>query len=177
MGAVVVKKLLSFLLTAALVLSFLPLGLLDMTASAATSGTTGECTWSLDGTVLTISGNGATRGYFDSVGPWGSGITEVIIENGVTGIGPYAFSHCSDLAKIVIPDSVVRIGYGAFNGTAYYNEPSNWEDGILYIGKHLICAKQSLSGDVTVKKARWLLPAEPSICAIKLNRSIFPTVW
>ena len=130
MGAVVVKKLLSFLLTAALVLSFLPLGLLDMTASAATSGTTGECTWSLDGTVLTISGNGVTRGYFDSVGPWGSDITEVIIENGVTGIGPYAFAYCSDLAKIVIPDSVVRIGYGAFNGTAYYNEPSNWEDGI-----------------------------------------------
>lgn len=67
MGVVVVKKLLSFLLTAALVLSFLPLGLLGMTASAATSGTTGECTWSLDGTVLTISGNGATSGYFDSV--------------------------------------------------------------------------------------------------------------
>ena len=174
MGVIVVKKLLSFLLTAALVLSFLPLGLLDMTASAATSGTTGECTWSLDGTVLTISGNGVTRGYFDSVGPWGSGITEVIIENGVTGIGPYAFSHCSDLAKIVIPDSVVRIGYGAFNGTAYYNEPSNWEDGILYIGKHLICTKQSLSGDVTVKKGTLTIASRAFYMCYKIESINFP---
>ena len=37
--------------------------LFSITASAATTGTTGDCTWSLDGTVLTISGNGAMGNY------------------------------------------------------------------------------------------------------------------
>lgn len=53
------KKLLSFLLSVMLILSVVPMGLFSITASAATSGKTGDCTWSLDGTVLTISGNGA----------------------------------------------------------------------------------------------------------------------
>ena len=117
MGVVVVKKLLSFLLTAALVLSFLPLGLLDMTASAATSGTTGECTWSLDGTVLTISGNGKTGSYNNSRydHPWGTDITEVIIEPGVTKLGDQIFSYCKKLKKVSISNTVEIIGEYTFS--------------------------------------------------------------
>ena len=41
-------------------------------------------------------------------------ITELIIPNGVTSIGNYAFYSCTLLTSVVIPDSVTSIGEGAF---------------------------------------------------------------
>ena len=73
-------------------------------------GTSGDCNWSLDGTVLTISGNGSMDNYQSHYVPWGREITEVILENGVTSIGNYAFYECKSLEKINIPESVTRIG-------------------------------------------------------------------
>ncbi len=85
--------------------------------AAATSGTTGSCTWTLDGTVLTISGNGSMENYYDSSpSPWGTSITEVKIEPGVISIGEHAFSGCTGLTGVTIPDSVTSIGDKAFYG-------------------------------------------------------------
>lgn len=111
------KKLLSLALSLMLILSAVPMGLFSITASAetATSGTTGDCTWTLDGTVLTISGSGSMENYtYSNSLPRGNSITEVIIKTGVAGIGDYAFSGCSGLARIKIPDSVMSIGNGTF---------------------------------------------------------------
>lgn len=83
-------------------------------AATATSGTTGSCTWTLDGTVLTISGNGPMDESAYDTGPWGRKITEVIIEDGVTSIGKYAFYLCTQLTAVTIPDSVTNIGTKAF---------------------------------------------------------------
>ena len=69
----------------------------------------------------------------------------------VTSIGDSAFYGCSSLTSITIPDSVTSIGYDAFYGTAYYNNESNWVDGVLYIGKHLIKAKDTISGEYVIK--------------------------
>lgn len=135
------KKLLSILLTVMLVVSVLPSGLLSATASAATTesveinsvsavdipatvsettqtgGTTGNCTWKLEGTKLTISGNGRMGDYsYPDVAPWGTDITEVVIENGVTSIGKDAFRECTGLASVTIPNGVTRIGNSAFDG-------------------------------------------------------------
>ena len=41
-------------------------------------------------------------------------IEEVIIPPTITGIGGYAFSGCSKLSKVYIPDSVKELGYGVF---------------------------------------------------------------
>ncbi|GEM_PF-2224199 len=91
---------------------------IDASATGATSGTTGECTWTLDGTVLTISGNGKMKDYdyWDAPAPWGTDITEVILKDGVTSIGGYAFSGCEELTSITIPDSVTSIGEYVFYG-------------------------------------------------------------
>ena len=43
-----------------------------------------------------------------------SGLTSVTIPNSVTSIGSYAFDGCSGLTSVTIPDSVTNIGYPAF---------------------------------------------------------------
>ena len=113
------KKFLSVILTICLVIAMVPMGAFSITASAetATSGTTGDCTWTLDGTVLTISGNGKMYNYaYLDKSPWRTDITEVIIKDGVTSIGSSAFDGCSSLTSVTIPDSVTSIGGSAFYG-------------------------------------------------------------
>ena len=76
-------------------------------------------TWKLyaDGT-LNISGKGAMKDYsYDSnQSPVynNSNVKKVVIEDGVTSIGAYAFYECSSLTSITIPDGVTSIGISAF---------------------------------------------------------------
>ncbi len=105
---------------AVIVAFVLALGLVvPFTVSAgAASGTTGDCTWTLDDNgVLTISGNGAMADY-DDWGPWGIDITEIIIEDGVTYIGAYAFAECGGLRSVTIGNGVTTIGRSAFDACA-----------------------------------------------------------
>ena len=82
------------------------------------SGTTGSCTWSLSGTVLTISGNGRMKDYNVSYGtktPWGTNITQVIVNYGVTYIGEDAFYGCENLTEVHLADgTLTEIGESAF---------------------------------------------------------------
>ena len=118
------KRLLSILLAAVMVLTMLPLGLVD-TAWAAETVSSGTCgknvNWTLtgDGT-LTISGTGAMAdyGYSDNRAPWygaRSQVKTVIIKNGVTSIGNDAFYDCKALTSATIPNSVTSIGDDAFS--------------------------------------------------------------
>lgn len=47
---------------------------------------------------------------------WREDITDVVVTDGVTKIGDFAFADCFHLKSIVIPDSVTKIGEGAFEG-------------------------------------------------------------
>ncbi|MDE6201519.1 MAG: leucine-rich repeat domain-containing protein [Clostridiales bacterium] len=73
-----------------------------------------------------------------------SSLTSIEIPNGVTSIGTEVFYNCSSLMSINISDSVTSIGEWAFVGTFYFNDISNWEDGSLYIGNHLIKANSNV---------------------------------
>ena len=113
------KKLLSIVLVLSMLCAFMP-----VIASAATSGSCGangdNVTWTLDdeGT-LTISGEGDMWDYSSYYScPWynsQSSITKVVIEQGVTSIGSYAFRFCDGLTSVTIPDSVTNIGNYAFS--------------------------------------------------------------
>lgn len=113
------KKILITFITLAMLLSVLPS--MAVSAESTTCGISGDCEWRLDGTVLTISGNGAMGDY--NVGdeggfvtaPWGRGITEIVIEDGVTYIGKFAFIYNQDLKKVTLPSSVQNIGKFAFS--------------------------------------------------------------
>ena len=89
-------------------------------AAEVASGSCGESvTWALDDTgILTVSGSGAMADYASpSASPWYSqreSIKTIIVEDGVTSIGFYAFYYCSSLTNLTIPDSVTSIGDWAF---------------------------------------------------------------
>ena len=70
----------------------------------------------------------------------------------VVAIGNDAFSEMSELTSVTIPDSVISIGEAAFEGTKLLDDPKNWENDILYIGKHLIATKHEISGKHTIRE-------------------------
>ena len=77
-------------------------------------------TWTLDEDgVLTISGTGAMAdfedAYFMGDYPWGSNLKRIVIEEGVTRIGVYAFANQRQVTEVSIPASVTAIGDYAFD--------------------------------------------------------------
>jgi len=85
------------------------------------SGTCGDAlTWTLDEEGnLTISGTGEMSNYGFNNRPWEvflESITSVVIEEGVTSIGNYAFRDCTNLTSITLPEGLIAIGGWAFDG-------------------------------------------------------------
>ncbi|GHT02240.1 hypothetical protein AGMMS49525_05420 [Bacteroidia bacterium] len=73
-------------------------------------------TATLNGGTLTVSGSGNMADYSSGTAPWyGSrtAIAAVIIDNGITSIGNYAFEDCP-MTIVIIPNSVSAIGTEAF---------------------------------------------------------------
>ncbi|MDD6645728.1 MAG: leucine-rich repeat protein [Oscillospiraceae bacterium] len=84
------------------------------------SGVTGDCIWTyyVSTNTLAVSGKGKMTDYeWEGECPWykfNDKIKKVVIENGVSNIGNYAFSDCTSLTGVTIGDSVTRIGNQAF---------------------------------------------------------------
>lgn len=88
-------------------------------------------------------------------------IESVQIPDTVTSIGKDAFKNCTSLKTINIPTSVSYIGKDAFTNTAYYNDPANWLDNILYIDTFLIVARiDQVSENVRVKDGTTLIAVD-----------------
>ncbi len=111
------KRLLALLLTFASILALLifPVGAANVVAS-------GECgenvRWSLtyDGQ-LTITGTGPMTNYGEEDYPWldsDPAVTSIVIGEGVTTVGDYAFAGCVDLKSVTLPESLRYIGGGSF---------------------------------------------------------------
>ncbi len=91
-------------------------------------GDTGDnITWTLDSEgILIVSGTGKMKDYFafasgnseTTPSPWydkREQITKIIIDDGITHIGDYAFYECA-AAELSLPKSIVSIGNSAFYG-------------------------------------------------------------
>ena len=114
------RKMLSILPAFTIVLAILLLTPITVKAAnyAGDCGNSGAVKYLFDPETkkLTIYGNGEMSRTATSR-PWedySDQIETVVIENGVTGIGNYAFYGCSSLTSITIPSGVTYIGYYAF---------------------------------------------------------------
>lgn len=76
-----------------------------------------------------------------------SKLTDIDIHSGITDIDGSAFEGCSSLSDITLPDTIEHIGSDAFYNTGYYNDSSNWTDGVLYINNCLIRMSEDYSGN------------------------------
>ena len=77
--------------------------------------------WTLKNGILTISGTGPmyNYNYISDLTPWfnyGELIKTVIVKEGVTSIGSFAFYECNHFADIHLPETIECISDGAFYG-------------------------------------------------------------
>lgn len=193
------KRVLAFVLAMVMLLCLVPMTFAE---EKATSGKCGDNVyWKLQENTLTISGTGSMKNFGRNSGdnPWENkrdSIEKVIIEKGVTTIGDKAFEYCSNLKTVIIPegvttigdgaffscdaletisipDSVKKIGIGAFNWTAFYFNESNWSEGLLYLGEHLINSKVELSGECAVRAGTRYI-ASGAFIGTSLTKVIIP---
>ena len=149
-----VKRFIGFVMVLLMLFSAVPFigctdGSLAVTAGAITSKDCGkELTWNLDpasGT-LTISGTGSMYYYsiiqgavYQITPPWydnrGS-VRKIVISDGVTEIGNYAFYGCSNAVSVEIAGSVKKIGEKAFNGCKALADLVFTGDGLEEIGEY-----------------------------------------
>ena len=83
------------------------------------SGETGQLLWRYDpkDSSLTLSGTGALPDYPIGKAPWfefNDQIDTLVLKEGVTRIGDYAFYNCTELTSVEIPEGVTYIGESAF---------------------------------------------------------------
>ena len=83
------------------------------------SGKLGALEWRLLNKILTISGTAGMEELGEGDAPWypyRDAIKKVVIEEGVTSVGSYAFYGCENLVVANLPQSINTIGGYAFGG-------------------------------------------------------------
>lgn len=96
------------------------------------------------GCINTIIPQGVT-----SIGPssfaW-SKITTVNIPEGVTTISDYAFDHCYSISELTFPNTLVSIGYSAFNGAYSGLETLKLPNSLNSIGGYAFACCSGMTG-------------------------------
>ena len=93
----------------------LPLMTLIACALFLTVSTSAEVTVRVSDGVMTVSGSGEMTDAVSAPAK-ADEITSVVIEDGVTSVGAYAFAECYNLTSVTIAPSVQKIGAHAFDG-------------------------------------------------------------
>ena len=65
-------------------------------------------------------------------------LESVSLSDNMEKLNDHIFDGCASLARIDMPDKPIAVSFTALGGTAYYNNPSNWEKGVLYADGYLI---------------------------------------
>ncbi len=105
--------------------------------------------------------------------PAGSDESTYSVPECVSAIGNVAFEGANNLSEINIPDKVITIQNDSFKNTAYYNNPDNWIDGVLYIGNHLIAADDSIEACIIKDDTLTIAPSAFAYNS-NLEKVIFP---
>ena len=126
---------------------------------------------------LTISRKGAMKDYEDMFandtpgGVYRNRITTIVIENGVTSIGDYAFAQCTSLASVTIPSSVTSIGsaFGSCSSLTSIVLP----EGITSIGEYMFAECTSLAS-VTIPSSVTSIGESAFVSCTSLETINFP---
>ena len=112
--------------------------------------------WVVNDNVLTISGTGAMYDYdnIDNKAPWRSlnpAPTSLVLEEGITSIGNYAFHLCSGFTgSLTIPNSVTTIGDRAFDGCSGFKGSLTIGDSVTTIGDYAFYECIGFTGSLTI---------------------------
>lgn len=74
-------------------------------------------------------------------------VYEVTVPENIIRLGDEVFLGNTNLSEIQLHSKLQKIGKDAFLGTAYYDNPENWEEGVLYIEDCLIAVDRNKIGD------------------------------
>ena len=74
-------------------------------------------------------------------------LRSVRLSDELTELPDHLFDGCASLAEIDMPDRPIAISASILNGTAYYNNKSNWEKGVLYADDYLIAADKTFASE------------------------------
>ncbi len=122
--------------------TFSPLPVPDI-AKADAYGVCGEnLGWQIDGSILRIYGTGEMYDYNSATdkSPWNeyqSMISKVIVDDGITKIGSYAFFEFEELKEVELPHSLHRINEMAF-GYCYKLPSLNIPEGVEHLEKSIV---------------------------------------
>ena len=126
------------------------------------SGTCGDnLTWTLDESTgtLTIEGSGTMKDYssINNQAPWygiRTKIIKVVIDDGANNIGNWAFSNCSNLTTVSIPNSVSWIGERSFYRCGLTSVMVG--NNVSTIGKYAFASCTKLTS-VTIPNCMWFI--------------------
>lgn len=128
---------------------------------AVASGQCGEnLTWSVDAeNVLTISGTGAMWDYEEVVdaqgghtsAPWYAySPTELVLEEGITYIGEFAFYRCGFTGGLTLPESLTSIGIYAFSQCYGFTGSLVLPENLTSIGGSAFLLCRGFAGSLTL---------------------------
>ena len=72
-------------------------------------------------------------------------LRSVRLSDKLTELPDHLFDGCTSLAEIDMPDNPIAVSSFILNGTAYYNDQSNWDRGVLYADGYLIAADKTFA--------------------------------
>jgi len=145
--------------------------------SVIASGFCGEdVRWTLDNTgMLTISGTGPMDDYGYASAPWNvwrGSVKRIVVRQGVTRIGDYAFFNCASLTGIFLPESLVEIGNYSFDGCSNLMQielPANLK--AIGTGAFLQCEKLK---EITIPDGVQTIYRSTFGCCYGLRKVVFP---
>ena len=65
-------------------------------------------------------------------------LESIVIPETLEEIGTSVFGGCSSLQDIDLPNKPLALDHNTFYGSAYYEDKSNWENGVLYVDNYLL---------------------------------------
>lgn len=133
----IMKKTVKLLLAVLLLMNVAAVVNADKVGGTCGSGVT----WEFDSGILTISGTGAMDDYTekeDDYLPWmeyRSDIRGIVVENGVTAVGDYAFAACTSAEVVQLPDTLSSVGKHAFE-ECYALSEITIPSGVVSVGEY-----------------------------------------